>query len=275
MSVSKTMKALAARWIEAAIQRCQRWSLDIFRDPMVPPTEAIFVGGFQFAKVGNRFLELFKEYGGLLPSSHVLDVGSGQGRMALPLTRFLSPSAQYVGIEVVREGVDWCEEKYRRFCNFRFIHADIFNKNYNPGGSIAASQYRFPFESESFDFVFLTSVFTHMCPDDFQHYLSEIARCLKTGGRCFITFFLLNEVSLDAIRSGRSTLPFHYQVFDQCLTVNADTVEAAIAYPEEFVLDAYRRNGLSLVGDIHYGRWIPRETSLCYQDVIVGVKTTA
>ena len=46
-----------------------------------------------------------------------------------------------------------------------------------------ASEYTFPYEDGEFDVVVLTSVFTHMLPDDVAHYLDEIARVLKPGGR--------------------------------------------------------------------------------------------
>jgi SAM-dependent methyltransferase len=272
MPVLKTIKSLVPKPIKKTIRRCQYWAIDLFRDSMVPPEGAIYIGHGNFVKTGNEFLEFFKRYGGLEPTSRVLDVGSGQGRMALPLTEFLAPSAQYVGIEIVPEGVRWCRKKYRQFPQFRFLHADIYNKTYNPRGKIQASRYRFPLEDESFDFVFLTSVFTHMCPDDVQHYLREIARCMKPGGRCLITFFLLNETSLEEIRAGRSTLPLQHKAFDICLTVDAQNVEAAIAYPEEYVLDAFGANGLSLVGGIHYGNWVPRKEFLSYQDILVAEK---
>ena len=53
----------------------------------------------------------------------------------------------------------------------------------------------FPCADNSFDLVFLTSVFTHMFAGDVENYLSEISRVLKPGGKCLITWFLLDEVS--------------------------------------------------------------------------------
>lgn len=76
-----------------------------------------------------------------------------------------------------------------KYPNFNFQLADIYNKMYNPQGKYKASDYKFPYANETFDFVFLTSVFTHLLPQDMERYLSEIARVLKKNGRCFITFF--------------------------------------------------------------------------------------
>ena len=62
----------------------------------------------------------------------------------------------------------------------------------NPKGRFRASECRFPWDDESFDFVLLTSVFTHMLPADREHYLSEIARVMSRGAKCVITHFILD-----------------------------------------------------------------------------------
>jgi len=46
------------------------------------------------------------------------------------------------------------------------------------GGTVAASEFVFPFADASFDFVSLASVFTHMLPVDLEHYAGQIARVL-------------------------------------------------------------------------------------------------
>jgi len=85
--------------------------------------------------------------------------------------------------------IDWCRRKISsKYPNFHFQFADIFNGVYNPKGKIKPVEYKFPYENESFDFVFVKSVFTHMLPQDMEHYFSEIARVLRKDGRCLITF---------------------------------------------------------------------------------------
>ncbi len=49
-----------------------------------------------------------------------------------------------------------------------------------------------------------------MLAPEVENYLSEIARMLKVGGRCFISFFLLNPESLELIAKGQSTLDLKY-----------------------------------------------------------------
>jgi SAM-dependent methyltransferase len=95
---------------------------------------------------------------------------------------------------VEKPNVDWCE-KHISTVNpaFSFIHQDVYNGMYNPKGGYKTSEYSFPFEDGSFDLIFLTSVFTHLVPEDTLNYLREISRLLKPGGTCFCTWFLLGH----------------------------------------------------------------------------------
>lgn len=245
------------------------------RNPMVPPRRKIFIGAGDFELIGREFLNSLVALTDLQPHGHVLDVGSGQGRMALPLTGYLGPEGQYRGIEVVEEAARWCNRAYSGFPNFRFIHADVFNRHYNPGGRIKAGEYRFPFDDDAFDVVFLTSVFTHMLPGDVTHYLSEIHRCLKPGGRCIVSVFLLNESSRDAIENGVARLLFQYPVHEVCLTTNPGDPEEAIAYDERYLCEQFARAGLSIVDEVHYGGWVPRDPAHGFQDTIIARKAPA
>ncbi|AXF85333.1 Demethylrebeccamycin-D-glucose O-methyltransferase [Ephemeroptericola cinctiostellae] len=157
------------------------------------------VGNGDFNATGQEFKRYFIELGRLQPSATVLDVGCGAGRMAMPLSDYLT-LGRYFGIDIIEPSIEWCQTKITpTYNNFAFQHSNIFNRFYNPNGTILAKDYVFPFEGESFDFVFLTSVFTHMLPEDLEHYLSEISRVLKKGGVCFITYFLLNNESVELI----------------------------------------------------------------------------
>lgn len=245
------------------------------RDDLTPPTRLMFVGTRDvsvFKQNGEKYLQYFIELGGLKPDEKVLDVGCGIGRKAVPLTRYLSSKGVYEGFDIVKEGIDWCNKKIsRRYPNFHFQVADIFNKQYNPQGRFNASEYRFPYEDASFDFVFLASVFTHMLPEDMENYFSEITRVLKKGGRCFITFFLANETSLALIAANKSSMDFKYQK-ENYLTVNANTPEIAVCYNEAFILTRYEKYGLNINAPIHYGYWCGRTDLLTYQDIIVATK---
>jgi SAM-dependent methyltransferase len=242
--------------------------------PFVPRIEDMFDGPqslVEFKRNGEEFLKIYKEICGLQPDEKFLDVGSGIGRKTLPLTQYLNQGAVYEGIDITKSGIDWCREKITpRFPNFHFQQIDVYNKYYNPAGKYQPAEYKFPFPDESFSFVMLGSVFTHMLPADLENYLSEIHRVLKKGGRCLITYFLLNEESLRLIEAGRSTLDLKH-VFDKYRTMSREAPEQAIAFDEGWIKELYGRQGLKVLR-IDYGSWCARESYLSEQDLILGVK---
>jgi ubiquinone/menaquinone biosynthesis C-methylase UbiE len=188
------------------------------KDPLTPPRRLMNVGSKQltrsdFNKIGQELFQYLVEIGGLKPEDKVLDVGCGVGRMAIPLTRYLSGQGRYDGFDIVARSIRQCAQTISpRFPNFHFHHADIFNAHYNPQGKCYSHQYTFPFPDQTFSFVFLTSVFTHMLSEEVGNYLKEIQRVLVPGGRCLITYFLLNPESEELIRTKRSSKKFIFPI---------------------------------------------------------------
>jgi SAM-dependent methyltransferase len=265
MSGSKTFVAkVLGRWFGAGA--------DPSLEPMVPPKRLWSMGVEEYQSVGQEFRRLFIEHGHLQPSHRVLDVGCGVGRMTVPLTEYLSGAGGYEGFDIEKKGVQWCQEAITsRFPNFRFHHSDVLNRHYNPHGRHQASSYRFPYEDELFDFIYLTSVFTHLFPADLENYLKEIARVLKRGGHCFITFFILNEESEALVRQHRSTQDFSHPL-DGCVTTTPNDPEAAIAYSEAQVRALFARFGLAIEEPIRFGSWCGRTEFLSYQDIVIAQK---
>lgn len=245
--------------------------------PLVPDIEDMFEGPRSlevFKRNGEEFLKIYRELCGLRPNEKMLDIGCGIGRKTLPLTQYFSKDAVYEGIDTRLEGVEWCCGRITPwFPNFHFQHIDVYNGYYNPNGKFKAAEFRFPFADESFSFVTLGSVFTHMLPDDIENYLSEIYRVLGKDGRCLITYFLLNEESLRLMGAGKSTVNFKH-FFNGYRTISGDLPEHIIAFDEGWVRDLYRRLELKLVR-LEYGSWCGRASYLSYQDLILAAKRKA
>lgn len=242
------------------------------KNPLVPPRNMIFIGDGDYKKIGNEFFVCFKELGKLMPNHKVLDVGCGIGRMSLPLTKYLSGEGEYYGFDIVEKGITWCNENITsKYPNFHFEHSDIYNKTYNPKGKVRSSKYCFKYKNNFFDFVFLTSVFTHMLTMDVNRYLEEISRVMKTGGRCLITFFLINNESSILIKKGSSSQNLIFQIDENSFAKDNEIPENAIGFKEEFVIKLFKKNNLD-IEEIYYGSWCGRNSYKSYQDIMIAQK---
>ncbi|NCP67670.1 class I SAM-dependent methyltransferase [bacterium] len=234
------------------------------RDKSYPPRRLNFVGSADFKAVGDEFAGLFKDLGGLKPTDRVLDLGSGIGRMALPLTDYLK-KGEYEGFDIDARGVEWCQKQITpTHPNFEFQYVDLYNKYYNPKASVKPSEFEFPYADNSFDFVFATSVFTHLLPDDAQHYLKEIERVLAPNGTAFLTWFILDEVRLQQMKTEYANADFahRFEGSDFCFYSHPGNPEAEIAYTEKWL---NQKLGLY---EQHRGTWCG-EAGVSYQDIVI------
>lgn len=240
-------------------------------DSMIPDYSiADYVGGGgaeQFKSVGRIMVGWFQAYGDLKPDEKVLEVGCGIGRIAIPLTQYLR-GGTYDGFDIVSRGIEWCQQRVTpRYPNFRFFHSDIYNQCYNPQGKLAGHEYTFPFEDGTFDFVFLTSVFTHMLPADVERYTAEIGRVLKPGGRCFCTAYLISPEARGFLDRGESRMNF-VPCEAGYWTDSPENPEAATAYPEEYLLGLFRNAHMETRRVIPGGWWVNEFA----QDILVAQK---
>jgi SAM-dependent methyltransferase len=235
-------------------------------DPTLPPRRLqVAVGSGDYRAVGDLFRDMFVELGGLQPQYDVLDVGSGSGRMAYALKDWLT--GRYEGFDIMPEAVAWCQREITpRHPNFRFQVADIRSERYNPGGTYEAHDYRFPYPDDSFDFAFLTSVFTHLPRAAVDNYLGELARVLRPGARCFATYFLMNREAV-SVMGGHGQFGFEQ---DGQLVVDDRVPERAAAFDEDDVRELHERNGLPIEA-IYPGSWSGRDRYTSFQDITVSV----
>lgn len=232
-----------------------------------PPQENLdLVGGG--INVGYEFLAHLVGLADLRPDEAVLDVGCGTGRIAYALRCYLGEGARYEGFDIVRDLIDWATREITpRAPGFRFAHADIANRFYNPKGPIKPADFRFPYGDAEFDLVFLTSVFTHMRQPEIERYLDEIWRVLRPGGRCFVTCFLLDDESRPLQAAGKGAFQLQYPVGGGWSS-SVETPEAAIGFDADDFLRWTGRRGFKL-RESYPGWWSGRFPYLSYQDVLI------
>lgn len=141
------------------------------------------------ASIGGEFLAMgviMRELlvlNGLQPDATVVDVGCGAGRLAKPLSSYLT--GHYVGFDIVRELVDYAREQTGR-PDWRF--------EVSSGLDINATD-------ASADVVCFFSVFTHLLHEESYCYLRESMRVLKPGGMVVFSFL-------------EFAIPSHWLVFE-------------------------------------------------------------
>jgi SAM-dependent methyltransferase len=232
-----------------------RWARG--RSDLPPYSLRSFVGGSAtFVDAGRFFLEDLNRLGLFGPGTRILEIGCGCGRVASSLASDYELTAlgvSYCGMDVDRASVQWCDRHIsKRNPKFRFYHADCFNPSYNPAGSVTAESYSFPHADQSQDLILLTSVLTHILPDELTHYLSEISRLLAPDGVAYTSFFLYQTREEAAEETGRHSLSFpvargHYAVNREDFPTNA------VAYEECYIRQAVEAAGLKVLEPIRYG----------------------
>lgn len=162
-----------------------------FSLPIPPASLRIGAGtdkmGMWYA-IGEAWAELVCRF--LPPDPTVLDIGCHAGRMARFL--YLHPQLKYVGIDVSRPAIEWCQQHLAPLSRgrFYFVWADLHSAAYNPRGGLKACDYHFPMGPHTVDMVVAASLFTHLLEPDCRHYLREVSRVLKDDGGALISLHI-------------------------------------------------------------------------------------
>ncbi len=170
--------------------------MQVERLPLPPKEYMELVGGpgtsATFEKVGTMVVTMLNDEGMTAAGTDFLDVGCGCGRVA----RMLLPTQirSYTGFDRHPGMIRWCRDAIStRDSRFTFQHFDLRSVYFptwdNYPGSIPAASLRFPYSDAHFGAILLASVFTHMPMEEIAHYLRELKRVLKPGGKVLLSVF--------------------------------------------------------------------------------------
>ena len=260
------------------VRKIYYYPIDVFelisgrKKKYTPNKGDIFIGSGDFLEQGKHHLELLKKYVDLNENQSVLDIGCGIGRAAVALTQYLSKKGKYDGFDVVKKGIVWCKKNITKdFPNFNFEYIPLNNDLYHFTKE-KAENFVFPYNDNSFDTIFLFSVFTHMQPLEVQKYFNEIQRVLKPKGKCLATFFLYDNQIEEMISKTDRTYSFAYDRGNYRL-MNEKVPSANIAFKETYIEKMTEISNLKLQNKI-YGSWANRTTMdlFDFQDILVFEK---
>lgn len=172
--------------------------------------------------------------------SHILDIGCGCGRFAHHLRdyRFKQEAftGRYIGIDIDEEMLDWCRRNFDSE-RFEFHRSSDVSKVYNVPG-INNLAYALPIADRSIDFVFSTSLFTHLLEPELINYNKESFRVLKPGGSMAMYCFSMDRPPPSF--GNRHTFGFK---IGNSYAESMEVPEAAVAYEESFLFKVAHEAG--------------------------------
>lgn len=162
----------------------------------------------------------------------VFDFGCGCGRVARQLIQQRVQPARYVGVDLHRGMVEWCNRNLAPTApQFTFLHHDVFNRGFNPGSEADFAE--LPVADSEFDLVLAHSVFTHIAESVVNRYLRECRRVLKPEGTLRATWFLFDKRYFPMMQS-----------FQNALYINEHDVTNAVIYDRGWLNLAFENAGL-------------------------------
>jgi ubiquinone/menaquinone biosynthesis C-methylase UbiE len=145
----------------------------------------------QFIWAGKLVTAMLRDENMILSDTCFIDVGCGCGRVARYLMNM--PLQSYTGFDRHSGMIRWCQQEITPLATHFAFHCfeikSVYSQNDGEYGKIEADDFCFPFADHSFDAALLASVFTHMPLKESVHYLYELYRVVKPGGKILLSVF--------------------------------------------------------------------------------------
>jgi len=216
----------------------------------IPPSHRNQSGSNEggFLEMGFSLLQAMAQEG-LTERSHVLDIGCGVGRVALPMTQFLGGEASYFGLDINLSAISWCHEHITQvYPNFDFAVVNAQNPHYGNKYEYGRATMRdagLPLRHDrKFDVVVATSLFTHLLWPDVEFYIERIAHHLQEGGFAYTTWFLIDDEAKAGIEAGEASFDFDLSASGPSYTLKGRAYSEAIAQDADALINLAARHRL-------------------------------
>ncbi len=171
--------------------------------------------------------------------SKIVDIGCGCGKFAhhwrdyeFNGSRF---SGKYIGIDIDPELLGWCRRHFDAE-RFEFYLSSHASKVYHEAGE--GRQYTIPIDANTVDFVFSSSLFTHLLEPELINYMTESHRVLQAGGIMAMNCFLMDYPP--PTFGGRHTFGFK---IGNAFVESMKLPEAAVAFESRFLFSLAEQVG--------------------------------
>ena len=182
--------------------------------------------------------------------SNIVEIGCGYGRKAKHLKNYsmqgVTFAGQYTGIDIDPELLAYARRAFPS-PQFTFLQTSHQSKTYSKEGTAndsTGASYSLDVASDSQDFVFSTSLFTHLLEKELVNYIEESFRVLKPGGYMQMNFYCLDFMKANNFLGERWS--FKHQV-GAAFVESLKYPEAAVAYTTEYVTGVCRSAGFSRI----------------------------
>jgi SAM-dependent methyltransferase len=202
---------------------------------MPSPEMRALVGPTDEASFDNPSGDYVYPYIPALDYESFFDFGCGCGRIARQLIQQRHPPRRYLGIDLHKGMVRWCQRNLQPLApGFRFEHYDVFNPGFNPGKRKPAVL-PLPASNQSFRFVNAWSVFTHLVESSAEFYIREVARIVHPEGCVHLTAFLFDKGPFPMMQANQNAL-----------YINPGDLTNAVIFDRSWFLGLTEHAGLTL-----------------------------
>lgn len=173
--------------------------------------------------------------------SDIVEIGCGCGRIARTLNEPWFEGT-FVGVDIDPEMIEWCRA-YFSPGRFRFVLSPHRSKTYSNGVDACSNNQQLRFaidEPNSKDFVYSTSLLTHLLEQELTYYIDTAYELLRPRGTMLMTFFCPEHLVL----GDRWT--FKHRI-GNAFVENQVYPEAAVGYSEDYIRSITRAAGFSQV----------------------------
>ncbi|MFN7940836.1 MAG: class I SAM-dependent methyltransferase [Thermoanaerobaculia bacterium] len=237
--------------------------------PLPPATLRGGIGPGDFWLEGEAIARHLASRVDLPRIDRVLEIGSGLGRLAWPLSLRLPRRASYLGLDVSPAYVDWSRAVLPLPAGrFEFRRLDVASSQYNPGGGIAPEAVVLPVADAGVDLVIANSLLSHLLPSAIERYVAESRRVLRSGGRLYASAFVVDDGSLPRILA-RDSYPIFVERRENCWISDPAIPEAGVAVDGAWFLAALTDRGFA-IDLVEPGSWRGLPAAPRYQDLILA-----